>query len=240
MALNKTKGNMYPWVTHTWNPIRGRCPHQCTYCYVPHSRANHLYEGKPYLVESFFEKGLGKGKTMFIGSCFDILANEIPSQWIERIFNHCAQFQNKYLFQTKNPDRFYQFRKIGLPSNAIYGTTIETTEVRLSLGLSRAPDVYARYLDFVELNLPAKMVSIEPIIDFELKTMVRWMQTIQPQFISIGADSKDHNLPEPPREKIKELIIELEKFTEVKLKPNLSRLLTAKSGIKAHELSLTT
>jgi len=216
---------MYPWVDETKNPIRGRCPHACTYCYVPHSRAKHLYEGEPYLVESFFEKGLGKGKTIFMGSCFDLLADEIPSRWIERIFDHCAQFQNEYLFQTKNPDRFYEFRKIGLPHHAIYGTTIETTDTMLSVRLSKALDVYIRYLDFVELNLPAKMVSIEPILDFNLDIMVRWMQQIAPKFISIGADSKNHNLPEPPREKVKELLKELRKFTQVKVKKNLDRLL---------------
>jgi len=24
MGLNKSKGQMYPWISHTWNPIRGR------------------------------------------------------------------------------------------------------------------------------------------------------------------------------------------------------------------------
>jgi len=223
MSLNKS--NMYPWVDETKNPIRGKCPHACSYCYVPNSRAKHLYEGKPHLIESFFEKGLGKDKIMFIGSCFDIFADEIRSQWIERIFGRCVQFKNEYLFQTKNPDRFYEFRKIGLPHNAIYGTTIETTDVMLSLKLSRAPDVSIRYLDFVDLNLPAKMVSLEPLLEFELEIMVRWMKNIQPIFISIGADSKGHNLPEPPGAKVKELIQELEKFTEVKVKANLQRIL---------------
>lgn len=32
--LNKSKGNMYPWVTYTWNPIKGKCPHECRYCYM--------------------------------------------------------------------------------------------------------------------------------------------------------------------------------------------------------------
>ena len=34
MGLNKQTGNMYPFVTHTWNPIRGKCPHDCLYCYM--------------------------------------------------------------------------------------------------------------------------------------------------------------------------------------------------------------
>ena len=32
--LNEAKGNMYSWVTHTWNTVKGECPHGCTYCYM--------------------------------------------------------------------------------------------------------------------------------------------------------------------------------------------------------------
>ena len=34
MAMNKQKGNMYGFVTHTWNAIKGRCSHNCSYCYM--------------------------------------------------------------------------------------------------------------------------------------------------------------------------------------------------------------
>ena len=48
---------------------------------------------------------------------------------------------------------------------------------------------------------------------------------ITPYFVSIGADSSHNNLLEPPAWKIKKLKEELEKFTEVKIKDNLKRLL---------------
>jgi len=31
MGLNESKGNMYEFVTHTWNAIKGECKHDCTY-----------------------------------------------------------------------------------------------------------------------------------------------------------------------------------------------------------------
>lgn len=40
-------------------------------------------------------------------------------------------------------------------------------------------------------------VSIEPILDFDLNVMIEWIKQLQPKFVSIGADSKRHNLPEP-------------------------------------------
>lgn len=32
--IKESKGNMYEFVTHTWNPIKGKCSHGCTYCYM--------------------------------------------------------------------------------------------------------------------------------------------------------------------------------------------------------------
>ena len=34
MPLNKSTGNMYDFITHTWNTIKGECPHECSYCYM--------------------------------------------------------------------------------------------------------------------------------------------------------------------------------------------------------------
>ena len=34
MPLNKSTGNMYEFITLTWNTIKGECPHGCSYCYM--------------------------------------------------------------------------------------------------------------------------------------------------------------------------------------------------------------
>lgn len=77
------------------------------------------------------------------------------------------------------------------------------------------------------ITLP-KMVSIEPIMDFDLPDMVRWIEDIKPEFVSIGADSKGHNLPEPSPDKLAQLIGELGRITEVELKANLARIMKGK------------
>jgi hypothetical protein len=178
-----------------------------------------------HLDEKSLRDDLSKAKTIFVGSSTDMWAEEVPKEWLEKVLAKCSKESSRYLFQTKNPARFWDFRKFGLPSNAIYGTTIETTNEPLSLKISKAPSVWYRYADLADLNIPEKMVSIEPIMDFTVSTLLSWLLFIKPQFVSIGADSKGHNLPEPPAGKIKELIQELEKFTEVKIKDNLNRLL---------------
>ncbi|MCJ7804464.1 hypothetical protein MUP35_01890 [Patescibacteria group bacterium] len=71
-------------------------------------------------------------------------------------------------------------------------------------------------------------VSIEPILDFDLDKFIFDIKIANPKFVSIGADSKGHNLVEPNGIKIKQLIQELSKFTEVRLKSNLNRLINKK------------
>jgi len=70
-----------------------------------------------------------------------------------------------------------------------------------------------------------KMVSIEPIMAFDFDIFLKWLRDLKPAFVSIGADSKGHNLPEPQPDELADLLIALRDFTEVKIKKNLHRLL---------------
>jgi len=222
MSLNR-QSQMYLWVTETKNPIRGRCYHDCVYCYVKTSRVKKLYQGEPYLVGSFFKKGLGKDKTIFIGSCFDLFALSIPMIWDKRILAHCRKYPtNTYLLQSKNIKVMYQYEPY-FPPKIIVGTTAETN--RHTGKISNAPHPVERLTWLSQFFLLDKFISIEPIIDFDLDIFVSDIKRVFPKFVSIGADSKGHHLPEPPEGKIRELITELEKFTEVKLKKNLERLM---------------
>lgn len=224
MALNKSKGNMYPFVTHTWNPIKGHCPHACVYCYY---QANPRYKdkiGELRIDYKCLQDDLGEDRTIFIGSSIDMWHFDIAYSWLECVLDKCRRYtRNTYLFQSKNPARF---NYMGLPfSNSIVGTTIETN--RSMEEFSKTPEPIERASMLYHLNTKGRgrMISMEPIMDFDLKEIITWFSAwIRPEFVSIGADSKGHNLPEPPPEKIKELISELEKFTEVKIKKNLSRL----------------
>jgi hypothetical protein len=81
----------------------------------------------------------------------------------------------------------------------------------------------------VLMNFPNKfyrMVSIEPLLDFDLGELIYLIHGIQPDFVSIGADSKKHNLSEPSGNEVLALIDELKEFTSVKKKGNLDRLIS--------------
>ena len=78
-------------------------------------------------------------------------------------------------------------------------------------GISKAPKPSQRYNDFLKVKHPLKMVTIEPVLDFDLVTMASWMENINPCMIWLGYNSRKNNLPEPELEKVKELYWELGK-----------------------------
>lgn len=215
MGMNKQTGHMYPFVTHTWNPIRGICPHKCSYCYM-----KGFVKGEPRFIEKEMDTDLGAGNFIFVGSSIDMFTNEILFRWIEQTIDHCDRFLNTYLFQSKNPANMLDW---DYPIKTILGTTLETNRETPSI----APLTIERYEAMAAYD-GRKMVSIEPIMDFD-DEFIDWIRAIKPEFVSIGADSKGHHLPEPSPDKLKALINELKGFTEVRLKSNLRRLTEGQS-----------
>ncbi len=216
--MNKQKGNMYGFVSHTWNAIKGKCSHDCSYCYMKRFPQNPIR-----LDEKEFKTDLGEGNFIFVGSSTDMFADDVPNLWIEKTLEHCRKYpKNTYLFQTKNPERFASFHK-EYPEDSIFGTTIETNrENDISSSPPRSFRLAGMLHDF--LRCKRKMVTFEPIMDLDVSIVTDWIKDIKPEFVNIGADSMGHNLQEPSWEKIIKLKEELEKFTKVNLKDNLNRL----------------
>jgi hypothetical protein len=47
------------------------------------------------------------------------------------------------------------------------------------------------------LDWDRKLVSIEPILDFDLRTFKRWIEDIYPFLVYVGYDNYNHKLREP-------------------------------------------
>jgi len=223
MGLNKSIGQMYPWISHTFNPIKG-CSHNCSYCYL-NSRG---FDMTPRLAEKELKTNLGKDRIIFIGSSSDMFGDWIPHEWIIKVLDHCKKYpDNQYVFQTKDPGRYQNFCRHGYfepTEKYLLGTTIETDEYPLEYQ-TFAPPIWERWRGLYELSIRRrKFVSIEPIMDFNLNLLTDMIKTIDPEFVTIGADSKGNKLVEPSWWKVGALIGELKKFTEVKIKSNLDRL----------------
>jgi protein gp37 len=168
-----------------------------------------------------FKDNLGHDNMIFVGSSTDMWADSVPSEWINRVLDYCKRFPNTYLFQSKNPKRFINFSG-RFPPNTILGTTLETN--KQDLIQSKAPTIKERVEAMQSIGFTYKMISLEPMIDFDLEEFVQLIKSTNPIMVSIGADSKHSGLVEPSREKIDLLIKRLSEFTEVKVKDNLGRI----------------
>lgn len=221
MGLNVSTGNMYKFVTHTFNTIKGECYHDCSYCYM--KRWGKLNPVR--FDEKELKTYLGNGNFIFVGSSCDMFAENIPEDWIIKTLDHCRIFDNKYLFQTKNPSRIIDFIDSGfMPSEYLVCTTIESDIIYPEI-MNNTPSPQQRALAMQVISEVAQtFVTIEPIMEFNMVGIVELIKQCRPEQVNIGADSGGNNLPEPSKEKVMELIAELQKFTTIHNKSNLQRL----------------
>ncbi|MBN1639110.1 MAG: DUF5131 family protein [Ignavibacteriales bacterium] len=213
---------MYSFVTHTWNTIKGKCPHNCSYCYMKRwGKQTNLH-----FDESELKTNLGQNNFIFVGSSCDIFANDIPELWLRKTLKHCEHFNNLYLFQTKNPSRFLDFIDASVISDkSVICTTLESNRNYTNI-YNNSPSILKRVSAISEIsNVIKTYITIEPILDFDLDDFINLTKQCNPIQVNIGADSGNNNLPEPNNNKILNLISELEKFTLVVKKKNLKRLL---------------
>ena len=180
-----------------------------------------------HLDEKKLKDSLGKGNYIFVGSSCDMFARNVPSKWILKVLDHTKLFDNRYLFQTKDPyGATTIIGKINFPVNSVLCTTLETNRNHTELYRNcPSPDIRARDLNRWSGE---KMITIEPILDFDLDPFLEMIKKCEPSQVNIGAKTGGRNRLksiEPDRGKVIELITQLEKFTVVHQKPNLTRLL---------------
>jgi DNA repair photolyase len=222
-SLNKKNhGKMFSIVTATWNPISG-CLYNCKYCWARDLAETKLKTSKRYakgfkpsLNESEFNSKFGKGDLIFVSDMGDMFADFTPTEWIKQVLDHIRQFpEADFLFMTKNPRRYLELLPC-IPENAILGATIETTsdEIVLTDKVSNAPLPTQRYEAMKELDWKRKIVSIEPIMEFDLNLFSKWIEEINPIIVYVGYDNYCHKLREPTLKQTTEL---MEKLSETSL-----------------------
>jgi hypothetical protein len=166
---------------------------------------------------------LGENNFIFIGSSCDLFAADIPEAWIVKTLEKANQYNNQYFVQSKNPGRFEKFIKFMDPVKYTLCATIETNYSFKQMGTAPDPEQRSNAM----ARLPEeyrKMITVEPIMKFDLKTLSYLILVCNPTQVNIGADTGGNHLPEPSPEKISALVEALRPFTEVRLKANLGRL----------------
>lgn len=218
--LNPQKGNMYGFVSHTWNAVKGICSHGCEYCYM--KRFGHLKDVR--LEPKEFQDDLGAGNFIFVGSSTDMFAEDVPSEWITAVMEHLGRYpDNGYLLQSKNPSRFMEFID-DLPPGAVLCTTVETNrENDLGCAPSRQERLQAMHALKQHISVH---ITLEPIMDFDLEEFSEQIISLRPDQVNIGSNTSSVKIPEPSKEKTLALIkILKENDINVHEKDNLKRLI---------------
>ena len=205
------------------------CRHNCIYCkpsfqaqmkrqksrcmkcyrYEPHSHLERLKKRPPKTFGDEFIFFPSSGDLAFASD--EVIKAHIryAKKWSDRTF----------LMQTKNPRWMLNYK---FPENVILGITLETnrfvfitpSEYKGYAEISKAPIPKTRAWLFTLFFHSTKMVTIEPILDFDLCDMISLIEEIENSceklIIYIGYDNHNCKLPEPKLEKTKMLIATLE------------------------------
>lgn len=158
------------------------------------------------------------------------LAIGVKKEYILTILEQCSKYpENTYLFQTKNTNRVYEFAtyKNRFPPDTIISTTIESN--RWHESMNNCPNPYERAEGMSRLTMFNRMVTIEPIMTFDLNDMITLLEMCKPYQVNIGANSYSKvQLEEPTKKEIIDLlnkIYEIKSVSFVVQKENLKRLL---------------
>lgn len=228
--MRVSAGNMYEWVTHVHTHHAGRCPHECAYCYVQDMDYSGKYKGPIRLVEDELNLNYGTGKKIFVEHCIDLFADGVPDENISAVIDHCKGYpRNNYVFQTKNPERMWRWMPY-LPKPLTLGITIESDIYYPDLCKATNPQDRAHWATRIRRSMKSAegdlmFISVEPVLKFRTVDFCDLLKGTQTDYVSIGADSKWHNLPEPNEVEIEYLITWLrDNGIMVYRKDNLIRL----------------
>jgi protein gp37 len=219
--VNKTN-RMFDVITANWSPVKG-CLHNCTYCWAKRYADRLKQAGSPKYADGFgpklCEEELSKRfhkQFVFVTDMGDLFGKWVPSEWILKVIEAIKQSPTShFLFLTKNPIRYFEFYKL-FPKNIVLGVTIETN--RDYPGITKAPSFVNRRM-LNDVPWKHKLVSIEPIMEFDSEALEQAIESIKPTIVYIGYDNYNNKLPEPSSRKVLSLIEDLQTFTKVKVQP---------------------
>lgn len=193
----------------TWNPFKG-CLFNCTYCkpsfQAQAKRQKHkcqwCYEFVPHIHPERLEK-FPSAKKIFVAGNGDIcFCSEKFTREIIKVISNKKYKDKVFYFQSKRPQYFEKFLDI-LPENVVLITTLETNRIENYENISKAPNPVQRYSQFLKLDFPNKVITIEPIVDFDHDEFLSMILNINPDYVWIGLNTKPKqvHLPEPSKEK---------------------------------------
>ena len=169
---------------------------------VPLGRLDRFGEG-----ESQGESGRDRGRERAPGSVY--VSDGNPRHRVPHEEVAVEEDVGRRAFDQR-PEFFQQF--LGeLPENVVLVTTLETNRDEGYEKVSKAPLPSWRYAQFAALEYPRKVVTIEPVMDFDFHRFCDMIEYLRPEYVWVGFNShpKSVDLPEPSVETVRMFIAAL-------------------------------
>jgi protein gp37 len=183
------------WTNATWNPVRGctKISAGCKHCYA--ERFSERFRGTPgHPFEHGFDLQLipraldlprkwRDGRLVFVNSMSDLFHEDIPQDFIERVFEVMANTsQHQFQVLTKRAERLQTFASSReLPANVWLGVSVESATYRWRIDCLRKVAASVRFL------------SIEPLL-----SSVGTLDLRQIDWVIVGGESGPHARPMDP------------------------------------------
>ena len=153
--MGKTK---IEWCDYTINPVKGKCPVACPYCYA--RRLYDRFKWNPTIrldLDAFQPlRSVRQPSRVFVGSTIELFGDWIEHSWMMDILSLCESYKragHSFLFLTKYPENLIRWSPF--PDNCWVGVTITSNNHK---------DSYIGDLAYV--RVPVKFISFEPLLEW--------------------------------------------------------------------------
>lgn len=222
--MNKTK---IEWCDYTINPVKGKCPMGCSYCYARRMYDRFKWNPEIRYEDPFWQFYKLKGKPpcrVFVGSTIELFGEWIAPEWWHNIFSYCRAYpEHSFLFLTKLPQNLPMvIAQIGgkLPENCWVGVTITSNSQSNS------------YIgDLANVQALVKFISIEPLLAWsdlpaQRELLPRKLKDYGINWLIIGQQTPVSKKTEPKLEWVQEIVEAADKVgIPVFLKDNLETII---------------
>jgi len=208
--------NMYK-DTEVWPVFKG-CRFNCTYCIPSFQRqskrwgANNCdkcYNYEPHIHEERLNK-IPSSEIVFVAGSSDLFfcSTKDLKRIIEKIKAHNPIKEKTFYFQSKVPSTFERIKE-DLPKNSVILTTVETNKHLFSDGTSygdysKAQTPAERLKDFIRLDYERKVITVEPIMEFNRSFAFQLSKVPNLEYIWVGYNTRpdEVSLPEPSKKEL--------------------------------------
>ena len=138
------------WTDITRNPIKGKCPTACPFCYARAMYDDNKWDPSIRFRPDVLDNIPRKPCRIFVGSTIELF---LFSQWLPEIFGRCWQHpEHTFIFLTKQPQELARWSPF--PDNCDVGVSATTQE---------------QYFDALKylgaIRAAAKFISFEPLLE---------------------------------------------------------------------------